>query len=167
MPAPRILFVKLSSLGDVIHHLPAVTDLRAHRPDVAIGWAVEEAYAELVRLHPAVSEVIPVAFRRLRRNVLAARGWSDTRRALRAIETACCFWRPKPSHSRSSTRAPCRRASSAVPSVLPESTTRISSAKPTLSRQRGSCEAALSVMMATVSGSLASAGVATGGSACW
>ena len=45
MPAPRVLFVKLSSLGDVIHHLPAVSDLRARRPEVAIDWAVEEAYA--------------------------------------------------------------------------------------------------------------------------
>ena len=54
MPQPRVLFVKLSSLGDVIHHLPAISDLRAHRPDVAIEWAVEEAYAPLVRLHPGV-----------------------------------------------------------------------------------------------------------------
>ena len=52
MTAPRVLFVKLSSLGDVIHHLPAVTDLSRHRPDVHVAWAVEEAYAELVRLHP-------------------------------------------------------------------------------------------------------------------
>ena len=60
MPAPRVLFVKLSSLGDVIHHFPAVSDLRAHRPEVAIDWAVEEAYAPLVRLHPAVARAIPV-----------------------------------------------------------------------------------------------------------
>ncbi len=48
MPAPRVLFVKLSSLGDVIHHLPAVTDLARARPGVAIDWAVEEAFAPLV-----------------------------------------------------------------------------------------------------------------------
>jgi heptosyltransferase-1 len=85
MPAPRILFVKLSSLGDVVHNLPAVTDLRAHRPDVGIGWAVEEAYADLVRLHPAVGEVVPIGLRRLRRNPLSVRAWHDVRAALRSV----------------------------------------------------------------------------------
>jgi heptosyltransferase-1 len=85
MAAPRILLVKLSSLGDVVHNLPAVSDLRANRPDVRIAWAVEEAYAELVRLHPAVAEVIPVALRRLRRNPFSAGAWRTTRGALRAV----------------------------------------------------------------------------------
>jgi heptosyltransferase-1 len=87
MSAPRVLFVKLTSLGDVIHHLPAVSDLRASRPEVAIDWAVEEAYAPLVRLHPAVSRTIPVALRRLRANLLAPAAWgalSGVRRNLRA-----------------------------------------------------------------------------------
>ena len=60
-----LLFIKTSSLGDVIHHMPAVTEARAHRPDARIAWVVEEAFAPLVRLHPAVDGVIPVA----------ARGW--------------------------------------------------------------------------------------------
>lgn len=85
MTAPRTLFVKLSSLGDVIHHLPAATDLRMHRPEMSIGWCVEEGYADLVRLHPAVGEVIPLGLRRLRRNPLAPRAWADTRRALREV----------------------------------------------------------------------------------
>lgn len=85
MPAPRILFVKLSSLGDVIHHMPAVTDVQAHVPGARIGWAVEEAYADLVRMHPAVGEVIPVSMRRLRRNPLAPSAWSALRRGMRAV----------------------------------------------------------------------------------
>lgn len=86
MPAPRVLFVKLSSLGDVIHHFPAVTDLRAHRPELEIHWAVEEAYAPLVRLHPAVSRAVAVGLRRLRSSLLAPAAWgalSGARRALR------------------------------------------------------------------------------------
>ena len=85
MHAPRVLFVKLSSLGDVIHHLPAVTDLLTHRPDAHVAWAVEEAYAELVRLHPGVAETIPVGLRGLKRNVLDPRRWlrlGATRKAL-------------------------------------------------------------------------------------
>src|SRR5512140_1880490 len=87
MPGPRVLFVKLSSLGDVIHHLPAVTDLAAMRPDARIAWAVEEAYADLVTLHPAVSEAIPVGLRGLRRAPLSRASWGRMARARRAIRS--------------------------------------------------------------------------------
>jgi len=85
MPAPRILLVKLSSLGDIVHSLPAVTDLAAERPGVHIGWVAEEAYCELVRLHPAVGEAFAVNLRGLRRNPLSASSWrriAATRRSL-------------------------------------------------------------------------------------
>ena len=54
-----VLFIKTSSLGDVIHHMPAVTEARARRPEARIGWVVEEAFAPLVRLHPAVDRGHP------------------------------------------------------------------------------------------------------------
>jgi heptosyltransferase-1 len=85
MPAPRILFVKLSSLGDVVHHLPAVTDLAEHRPGAHLAWAVEEGYADLVKLHPAISEAIPVSLRSIRRNPLAAAPWKRMAAARRAM----------------------------------------------------------------------------------
>ena len=69
---PDVLFIKTSSLGDVIHHMPAVTDARRYLPQARIGWVVEEAFAPLVRLHPAVAEVIPVAARSWRRAPLQA-----------------------------------------------------------------------------------------------
>ncbi len=87
MPAPRILLVKLSSLGDVVHLLPAVSDLRAHMPDAYVAWAVEAPYAELVRLHPGVDLAVPVALRALRRRPLAPSAWravAASRRALRS-----------------------------------------------------------------------------------
>ncbi|MCP4385891.1 MAG: lipopolysaccharide heptosyltransferase I [Hyphomicrobiales bacterium] len=62
----RILIVKLTSFGDVVHTFPAITDLRAARPDIEIDWLVEEAFASFVALHPAVSMVHDVAMRRLR-----------------------------------------------------------------------------------------------------
>jgi len=86
MAGPRILFVKLSSLGDVIHHLPAVTDLARRRPDAHLAWAAEEAYCDLVGLHPAVSETFPTNLRHLRRNPFRGAAWRSmfaTRRALR------------------------------------------------------------------------------------
>src|SRR5947208_3096149 len=72
-----ILFIKTSSLGDVIHHMPAVTDARRHRPQAKIGWVVEEAFAPLVRLHRAVDSVIPVASRRWRAAPFSAVTWRE------------------------------------------------------------------------------------------
>jgi heptosyltransferase-1 len=72
-----ILFIKTSSLGDVIHHMPALTEARRQRPDARFFWVVEETYAPLVRLHPAVSGVIPVASRRWRERMLAPATWRE------------------------------------------------------------------------------------------
>src|SRR6188472_2359008 len=72
-----ILFIKTSSLGDVIHHMPALTEARARRPDARFAWVVEEAFAPLVALHPAVAEVIPVAARRWRRAPWQGTTWRE------------------------------------------------------------------------------------------
>lgn len=85
--ADHIVFIKTSSLGDVVHNMPAVTDARRARPDAHIAWMVEEHYAALVALHPAVDEVIPVATRRWRKGVLRRANWreaGDLRRRLKA-----------------------------------------------------------------------------------
>jgi heptosyltransferase-1 len=76
MPALKILIVRVSSLGDVVHNLPMVSDLRRRFPDASIDWVVEEAYVELVRLHPDVRHVIPFALRRWRKSL-----WSSVTRA--------------------------------------------------------------------------------------
>jgi heptosyltransferase-1 len=80
-----ILFIKTSSLGDVIHHMPAVSDARRHRPQARIGWVVEEAFAPLVRLHRAVDSVVPVASRRWRRAPLSPQTWRETGTFVRAM----------------------------------------------------------------------------------
>lgn len=68
----KVLLVKMSSMGDVIHCLPAVTDLLNHLPDIELDWVVEENFANIVNLHKRVSS-IPVAIRRWRRNWYANR----------------------------------------------------------------------------------------------
>jgi heptosyltransferase-1 len=80
-----ILFIKTSSLGDVIHHMPAVTEARQARPDASFTWLVEEAYAPLVALHPAVAEVVPVAWRRWRKSLYAPATLAEIAGSLRAI----------------------------------------------------------------------------------
>jgi len=66
----RLLVIKTSSLGDVLHTLPAVTDAAACIRNLEIDWLVEENYAVIPNWHPAVNRVIPVALRRWRR------GWN-------------------------------------------------------------------------------------------
>ena len=73
----RVLLIKTSSLGDVVHNLPVVTDLRARFPAAEIDWVVEEAFADIARLHPGVRQVIPVALRRWRRSLLSPQTWRE------------------------------------------------------------------------------------------
>jgi len=80
-----ILFIKTSSLGDVIHHMPAVTDARRAGPDWHLSWVVEEAFAPLARLHPGIDEVIPVASRRWRKTLHSPATWSEMRRHCAAL----------------------------------------------------------------------------------
>ncbi|KOF53906.1 heptosyltransferase [Achromobacter sp. DMS1] len=78
----RILIVRTSSLGDLVHMLPAITDIARHVPDAEIDWVVEEAFAEIPSWHPAVSGIIKVAHRRWRKAWWSA-GVRAERRALR------------------------------------------------------------------------------------
>lgn len=73
----RVLLVKLSSLGDVIHNLPVVSDLARARPDAEIDWAVESPYAEIVAMHPAVKNILPIPMRALKKHWWSATAWRD------------------------------------------------------------------------------------------
>ncbi len=66
----RVLIVKTSSLAEVIHTLPAITDAKQAMPSVVFDWMVEEDFAEIPALHPAVDNVIPVALHRWRKHVV-------------------------------------------------------------------------------------------------
>jgi heptosyltransferase-1 len=84
---PRILFIKTSSLGDVVHNCPAVSDVARCVPGAVIDWVVEDSFAEVAALHGAVRRVIPVSIRRWRSDLLSAATWSEFlafRAALRA-----------------------------------------------------------------------------------
>ncbi|NNT93640.1 lipopolysaccharide heptosyltransferase I [Stutzerimonas nitrititolerans] len=65
----RVLLIKTSSLGDVVHTLPALTDAQRAIPGIQFGWVVEEGFAEIPAWHPAVAQVIPVAIRRWRKSL--------------------------------------------------------------------------------------------------
>jgi heptosyltransferase-1 len=73
----RILLVRLSSLGDVLHSFPAATDIRRALPEAVLDWAVEEAYVPLVRMHPGVTRAIPFALRRWRTQWFRPQAWRE------------------------------------------------------------------------------------------
>ncbi len=77
-PSARILIVKLSALGDVIHTLPALTTLRRHQPSAELHWLVEDAAADLLDSHPALDA----------RLVLPRREWRQLRQEGRWLEAA-------------------------------------------------------------------------------
>ncbi len=82
---PRILFVKTSSLGDVVHNCPAVSDAARARAGAQIDWVVEETFAAVARMHRAVRRVIPVAVRRWRAALWSAAVWREIAAFRRAI----------------------------------------------------------------------------------
>jgi heptosyltransferase-1 len=91
--APKILLVKLSSLGDVLHNLPIVWDLRKRLPEAQIDWIVEEDYVHL--LEPlrttesfrGIDRIIPVAFRRWRKNLLSINTWREFFAMRKSLQT--------------------------------------------------------------------------------
>lgn len=78
--SPSVLLVKTSSMGDVIHNFPVVSDICSNFPGAQIDWVVEESFALLPPLHPGVKQTLTVALRRWRK------GWWKSRSEIR---TAC------------------------------------------------------------------------------
>ncbi len=87
IPPHTILLVKTSSLGDVVHNLPVVSDLHSKFPEAQIDWVVEEGFADIPRLHSAVHRVIPVALRRWRRSLLSSASWREIKAFRRELHT--------------------------------------------------------------------------------
>jgi heptosyltransferase-1 len=75
-------------MGDVIHTLPALTDAGRAIPSIRFDWVVEENFAEIPRWHPLVDNVIPVAIRRWRKNLLAAKTRAEIRQFCKTVRSA-------------------------------------------------------------------------------
>ncbi len=71
----RVLIIKLTSMGDLMHALPALTDAVNHNPDIRFDWVVDEGFSEVPKWHPAVDRVITTAHRRWKKTV-----WQCVRR---------------------------------------------------------------------------------------
>jgi heptosyltransferase-1 len=76
-----VLIVKTSSMGDVVHALPAVSDMRRADPGLEVSWLVEAPFAAIPRLHPGVAHVVPIAWRKWRKTLWRA----ETRAAIATV----------------------------------------------------------------------------------
>lgn len=73
----KLLIIKTSSLGDVIHCLPVINDIRAHYPNTQIDWVVEESFADIPRMHASVNQVFTVAMRRWKKHIFSQKTWAE------------------------------------------------------------------------------------------
>jgi len=79
----KVLLVRLSSMGDLIHTLPAITDLSRYRPDIELHWLCEKSFADIARLHPFIKHIHMLEWRKWRTKLFQ----SDTWRALGSLKT--------------------------------------------------------------------------------
>jgi heptosyltransferase-1 len=85
LSAQKILIVRVSSLGDVVHNMPAIADIRRRHPDAQIDWLVEESFVGLVELVQGVHRAIPVSLRRWRKKLFSPGNWAEIRKFRRAL----------------------------------------------------------------------------------
>lgn len=87
----KFLIVKLSSLGDVLHNLPIVWDIRQRHPDAIVDWVVEEAYVDLLKplqssnSFKGIDRIIPIGLRRWKKDIFRAKHWQEFRECIRLL----------------------------------------------------------------------------------
>ena len=83
----KLLIVKSSSMGDIVHALPVAKDIREHFPDASIDWVAEESFQDIPRLSPHVDGIIVTAFRRWARRWRDGQTWSEIKAVRERIRT--------------------------------------------------------------------------------
>jgi heptosyltransferase I len=73
----RILIIKTTSLGDVIHCLPVIADIQKQCPHAIIDWVIDESFTEIVAMHAGVHQSIPMAARRWRKALFSKQTWCE------------------------------------------------------------------------------------------
>lgn len=101
-------------MGDLVHNMPMIADIRRRHPDAVIDWVAEDSFVEIARMNTEVARIIPVSMRRWKRNLGSRQTWqefSDFRRELKSsrydavldtqglLKSALiCRWAHGPSH---------------------------------------------------------------------
>lgn len=83
----RVLIVKMTSMGDIVHTFPAITDAQKAIPDIQFDWVVDESFAELPKWHPAVNQIIISAHRRWRKNIWKSLKNNDLKQFIKQLRS--------------------------------------------------------------------------------
>lgn len=83
----RILVIKISSMGDIIHTLPAITDASNAIPNALFDWVVEETFSEIPTWHPFVDQVIPIKLRFWKNQWYKLNSWKEYHKCIRQLNT--------------------------------------------------------------------------------
>src|SRR5437660_853876 len=84
----RILIVKLGSIGDVVHTLPALAAMRRGLPKAEISWAVERGSSEILRDNPFLDRLIEIDTKALRRGLMSGETLRAPRQQLRLLRAS-------------------------------------------------------------------------------
>lgn len=79
----NVLIIKMTSMGDVIHTLPALTDAQNNIGNISFDWIIEETFQEIPAWHSGVDKIIPVAFRRWRKTIYS---WKTQKEIISALK---------------------------------------------------------------------------------
>lgn len=82
----KVLIVKTSSLGDVVHGFAALPFLKEKIPDLLIDWVVEEPFKELVESHPFINKVIVVKTKKWRKALFQRKTWNEFFQVIRSLK---------------------------------------------------------------------------------
>lgn len=83
----KILLVRTSSMGDLIHTLPAIEDLSRNCPDTELHWLCEEAFSDIARLHPFVRKIHYFSWRQWRKKLFSAETWHKIKTLKKSLNT--------------------------------------------------------------------------------
>lgn len=81
----RVLIIKTSSMGDVIHALPAVTDLINNIPDVTVDWVVEKSFVDIVKNHKNINKIITINLRAWRKDLFDLNTYIELKKCIKNI----------------------------------------------------------------------------------
>lgn len=73
----RVLIVKISSMGDIIHTLPAITDASHKFPNILFDWVIEETFSEIPAWHPYIHQIIPIKLRFWKQKWYKVKSWKE------------------------------------------------------------------------------------------
>lgn len=86
--AKKILVIKSSSMGDIVHALPVAYDIKKHFPDCELSWVVEESFTDIPKLSPYIDKLVVTAFRRWRKHIFSSSVRSEVLGVRRALSEA-------------------------------------------------------------------------------